>query len=181
MSTRKLNDVRQHFINGISRITHFWGFPKAMGAAYAAVYLSPVPMSLDSIVEAVGVTKGGLVGHLRALERLGVVEKEVRSGDRKDYYVASADFWGMVRRILREREKREFDRALRSVEEALKMLDSLSVKEDPAIVAFYRTRLGAMQGFFLALDRIVMTLLAMDSFRSDFLERIVGHTRRKDK
>ncbi len=40
--------ARENFINGISRIAHFWGFPKAMGAIYGAIYLSPTPFSLSA-------------------------------------------------------------------------------------------------------------------------------------
>ncbi|MGC4064176.1 MAG: hypothetical protein QM784_05945 [Polyangiaceae bacterium] len=178
-----LRQARQRFVNGISRIAHFWGFPKAMGAVYAAVYLSPEPLSLDGIVEAVGVTKGGLVAHLRSLERLGIVERQNRPGDRKDYYVASSDFRGIVRKILQEREKREFDRALSSVEEALAMLAEVTAtdKETATLVAFYRERLGAMQAFFKGLDRVVATVLAMDSFRRDFVERLLGKHKEKEK
>ena len=112
-------------MQALARIAHFWGFPKAMGAAYAAIYLSPEPLSLDTIVDQVGVTKGGLSPHLRMLERIGIVHREGQLGDRKDYYIPNTDFWGALRRLLQEREKREFDRALGSVGACLALLDEL--------------------------------------------------------
>ena len=45
------NSAHDHFIKGMSRISHFWGFPKAMGAIYGVIYLSPTPTSLDELVE----------------------------------------------------------------------------------------------------------------------------------
>jgi DNA-binding transcriptional regulator GbsR (MarR family) len=176
-------DTHHHFVQGISRIAHFWGFPKAMGAAYAAVYLSPEPLSLDEIVAAVGVTKGGLSGHLRMLERLGVVQRESRPGDRKDYYTADTDFWGVVRRILREREKREFDRALRSIDECVRRLDAAVVrtKEDAAAIGFYKERLATMKRFFDGLDRIVAALVAMDHFQDGVLAKWFGMRRTKKR
>ena len=62
-----LTAAREEFIQGMSRISHFWGFPKAMGAIYGAIYLSPAPLSLDEIVEQVGVTKGACIQMLLAL------------------------------------------------------------------------------------------------------------------
>jgi HTH-type transcriptional regulator, glycine betaine synthesis regulator len=174
-----MNDVetsmRKHFIRSLSRIARFWGFPKAMGAAYAAVYLSPEPISLDDIVDTVEVTKGGLSPHLRMLERLGIVRREGQLGDRKDYYVADTDFWGALRRILQEREKREFDRALHAVSECLTMLDSVPRERqgDPTL-AFYRERLSTMKRFFDGLDRIIATILAMESFREAALGKLFG-------
>jgi len=60
---QELDQARDQFIQGMSRITHFWGFPKAMGAMYGAIYLSPDPLSLDQIVTQVGVSKGAELTH----------------------------------------------------------------------------------------------------------------------
>ena len=115
----QLDEARQHFIQGLSRISHFWGFPKAMGAIFGAIYLSAQPLSLDEIVTQVGVTKGSVSTNVRMLERLNMVHKKVQLGDRKDYYTAETDFWKIVRSVLREREQSEFDLALRTVGESL--------------------------------------------------------------
>ncbi len=119
-----LQQSRDIFILGMSRISHFWGFPKAMGAIYGAVYLAPEPISLDELVELSNVTKGAVSTNVRSLERLGMVHRIVRIGERKDYYTAETDFWKVIRGILREREKSEFDRSLRSVDESLALLDA---------------------------------------------------------
>src|SRR5512135_1510264 len=107
-----LSKVRETFILGMSRISQFWGFPRAMGAIYGAIYLSPTPISLDELTEQAGVTKGAVSTNVRALERLGMVHQVVRIGERKDFYNAETDFWKIVKGILREREKSEFDHAL---------------------------------------------------------------------
>ena len=88
----------------MSRITHFWGFPKAMGAIYGAIYLSPQSVSLDELVELVGVSKGAVSTNVRLLERLGMVHRQVQVGDRKDYYLAETDFWKVARTLLKERD-----------------------------------------------------------------------------
>ena len=80
-----LKDTRQTFIENLSRISEFWGYPRAMGALYGALYLSPTPLSLDDLIPIVGVTKVAISTNVRALEQLGMVHKHVRSGDRKDH------------------------------------------------------------------------------------------------
>ena len=177
-----MTQVREMFMRGLGRVAEFWGFPKAMGAAYAAVYLSPVPLTLDDLVATVGVTKGALSIHMRGLERMGIVLREGRAGDRKDYYSADTDFWGVLRRILREREKKEFARALRSVAECLALLDKLPKKgADAPLVAFWRERLLIMQRFFDTLDRIVGSVLAMDRFQQAALDMLLGVSRKAGK
>ena len=84
--TSTLETSRDHFIEGVSRIARFWGFPKAMGAIYGAVYLSPDPLTLDDLVRQVGVSKGAVSTNVRTLQRLQMIHKRVKVGDRKDYY-----------------------------------------------------------------------------------------------
>ena len=173
--TPNIEDIQARFIQGVARIAAFWGFPKAMGAAYGAIYLSPKPLSLDDLVQIVGVTKGALSVHMTQLERLGLVHRDSRPGDRKDYFSSDSDFWGVVRGILREREQREFDRALRTVSECLALLDQAKrVGRGTAELTFYRDRIVAMQRFFQAVDRIVGAILAVEDFRVAALGRFLG-------
>ncbi len=171
-----LLQAREHFVQGLSRISQFWGFPKAMGAIYAVLYLSPDPLSLDEIVAQVSVTKGAVSTNIRALARLGMVHPHVRIGERKDYYRAETDFWKMVRGILKEREKTEFDQAIRTVDESLQMAQSAAPSPDEAALAgFYQQRLRSMQVFFNSLDNLVALILSLDELRLGALERFLGN------
>ena len=164
--------AREHFIQGVSRITNFWGFPKAMGAIFGAVYLSPDPVTLDEIVSQVGVSKGAVSTNIRNLERLGIVHKQLRIGDRKDYYSPETDFWKIVKGILREREKNEFDLAIRSVGESIRLLEQGDLEpEDTGTAAFYRERMESLKKFFDGLDNLVATFLAIDDLRSTVVRK----------
>jgi DNA-binding transcriptional regulator GbsR (MarR family) len=159
----RLDAAREHFTQAMSRIAHFWGFPQAMGALYAAIYLAPEPSSLDELVAEVGVSKGTVSTNVRALERLGMVHRHLRVGDRRDYYVAETDFWLIVRGILRQREQTEFDLALRMVGESLDMLSPAGAEDgETDRSAFLRERLSAMRGFFDAIDGLVASVVALD-------------------
>jgi DNA-binding transcriptional regulator GbsR (MarR family) len=177
-----LISARQHFIQGLSRISQFWGFPKAMGAIYGALYLSPQPLSLDDLVMQVGVTKGAVSTNVRSLERLGMVHPHVQLGERKDYYIAETDFWKIVKGLLKEREQNEFDRALRTVSESLEMLETSEMDVEQAeLKQFYQKRLSAMLSFFHSLDNLVATILALDELRLGALERLSGLVRDNGK
>ena len=142
MNEDALTEARDNFIGSMSRISHFWGFPRAMGAVYGAIYLSPEPLSLDEIVDQVGVTKGAVSTHVRALERLGMVHKRIQVGDRRDYYDAETDFWRVVKTVLREREQQEFDLALSSVNDSLALVEQArSTGEEAELALFYEERM----------------------------------------
>jgi len=175
-----IQQAKENFIQGLSRISHFWGFPKAMGAIYGALYLSPDPLSLDNIVDQVGVSKGAVSTNVRSLERLAMVHKHTRIGDRKDYYTAEIDFWKIIKSILREREKSEFDLALRTVDDSLELLSkggaSLEDSQQIDQAAFYKERMSEMQSFFHSLDNLVATFLALEEFRSGALDKLLRKT-----
>jgi len=171
----QLMAARENFIQGMSRISQFWGFPKAMGAIYAAIYLSPEPICLDDLVEHVNVTKGAVSTNVRALERLGMVRRHIQIGERKDYYLAETDFWKIVRDILRERQKTEFDQAIQSVDASLRMVQSAPAgSSEPELTSFYQQRLGNIKSFFNSFDNLVAMILALDDLRSSGLERLLG-------
>jgi HTH-type transcriptional regulator, glycine betaine synthesis regulator len=170
-----LEEAREHFIQGLSHISQFWGFPKAMGAIYAVLYLSAEPLSLDEIVAQVRVTKGAVSTNVRNLERLGMVHPHIVVGERKDYYAAEPDFWKIVRNVLNERGKSEFDQAIRAVGESRAMLAGADLDpEDAGRALFYQLRLQSMEAFFHTLDHLVTTVLAVDDLRSGTIERLLG-------
>lgn len=169
----ELDSAREHFIQGISRIAHFWGLPKAVGTIYGAIYLSPSPLTLDELVKQVSISKGAVSTNVRSLERLGMIHKQFKMGDRKDYYVAETDFWKIAKGILREREKNEFDLALRTVADSLKMVQKANIK--PSEVSdFYQERIKGMKKFFDSLDSIVATIIALDELRAGTIKKLFG-------
>jgi DNA-binding transcriptional regulator GbsR (MarR family) len=175
----QLDRAQETLIQGLSRISHFWGLPKGMGSIFGVLYLSAVPLSLDVLVEKSGLTKGAVSTNVRALERLGMVHLRLEMGDRKDYYTAETDFWKIARGILREREKSEFDQALRSVSESIAIVESVQAgpglePQDAQRAQFYQQRMKAMQTFFHALDNLVAAFLALDEFRLGALQKLLG-------
>jgi DNA-binding transcriptional regulator GbsR (MarR family) len=165
--------ARENFIQGLSRIANFWGLPKVMGAVYGVIYLSPSHITLDKLVEEVGISKGAASTNVRSLERLGMIHKQFKVGDRKDYYVAETDFWKIARGILREREKNEFDIALRTVSESLEEVQKVDLKSSE-LGGFYQQRIMEMKKFFDSLDNLVATIIALDELRSGAIKKLFG-------
>lgn len=170
--------ARDSFIQGISRITHFWGLPKAMGAIYGAIYLSPAPLTLDTLVEQVGISKGAVSTNVRNLERLGMIHKQFKLGDRKDYYVAETDFWNIAKGILKEREKNEFSLALRTVGDSLEIVKKAKVSPaETEVSKFYQERMHGMKSFFDSLDNLVAMVLALDELRVGSIKKLFGKSK----
>lgn len=167
-----LTGIKKDFTQGLSQISRFWGFPKGMGALFAALYLSPTPLSLDEIVQQTGLTKGAVSNEIRALARMGLVHRSTKLGDRKDYYEAETDLYAAVRSLLKERQNSEFDRALRSVKDTLEALEENWVEDEEW--QFVYERVKALQEFFDAIDSLASAVIRLERLGIRNVKKILG-------
>ena len=169
--------VRGALVEAMSRIASFWGAPGSLGAVYAVIFLSREPLPLGEVVGLAGVSKAAASLHGRTLERLGLVRRAPRVGDRRDYYEAETDLWKVARGILRERQNREFDRALDMVRGCLALLDD--PKAQGPELRWMKERLKALTSFFDALDHLVSAILSLDDLSTAVMKRLFAASRNK--
>jgi len=170
--SESITQIKQNFVEGLSQVSRFWGFPKGMGAIFAVLYLSPAPLPLDEIVVQTGLTKGAVSTEVRALARLGLVHRSSKLADRKDYYEAETDFYKSIRAILKERQNTEFERAVASVKETLEKLEAgTSSREERA---FLTERVRALQSFFDAIDSLARAVIKLEKLGFVNVEKILG-------
>ena len=167
-----LSQIKQDFVEGLSQISRFWGFPKGMGAIFAVLYLSPEPLPLDEIVAQTGLTKGAVSTEVRALARLGLVHRSSKLADRKDYYEAETDFYKSIRSILKERQNAEFDRAIATVKDTLARLEAGSSSAQER--AFLIERVQALQDFFDAIDSLARAVVKLESLGLSNVQKILS-------
>jgi DNA-binding transcriptional regulator GbsR (MarR family) len=168
-----LPELKQNFIQGLSQVSRFWGYPKGMGAIFGVLYLSPAPLSLDQLVQMTGLSKGAISTEVRTLVRMGLVHRSSKLADRRDYYEAELDFFKSIRAILLERRNSGLDGALRAVRGALDTLETGGVKGGAAEVEFVRDRIRALQDFFDAIDRLTNAVIKVDDPGLRLIDRIL--------
>ncbi|MBM3153017.1 MAG: hypothetical protein FJZ96_12590 [Chloroflexi bacterium] len=168
-----IESIKSNFIDGMSGMSQFWGFPRGMGALFAVLYIAPGPLSLDELVTRSGLTKGAVSANMRALARLGLVRPVARLADRKDYYEAETDFYKAIRAILKERRNSEFDRAVSTVNEALAELETGSGSGNEPERALLIERLRAMQNFFDAIDSLTAAVTRLDSLGMNTVQTVL--------
>jgi DNA-binding transcriptional regulator GbsR (MarR family) len=152
----------------MGRITSFWGFSKIMGQLYGLLYLSPKPLTLDEMAENLSISKGNVSINIRALERWNMVRQVWVKGDRKDFYEAETDFWKIVRGVLKEREKKEFDQALGSITGLRKRGEEIHKKAKSVESAFAVDRLKKLEDFISTMDQVVGIVLTLEDLKRNF-------------
>ncbi|HEX2911316.1 MAG TPA: hypothetical protein VH186_10940 [Chloroflexia bacterium] len=147
----QLEEVTKEFINNLGRVAAFFGFNRLMGQLYAVLFLSPEPLTLDNMVERLDSSKGNVSINIRALERWGLVRQIYKWADRKNYYEAEIDIWKAISGILQERERKESQQIMDSLNHSVEKLEHLSEKADVQsadIAHFYLERMEVLRRLF---------------------------------
>lgn len=165
----RIHELQHGIMETMGRITSFWGFSRIMGQLYGLLYLSPAPLTLDQMGEELEISKGNVSMNIRALERWNMVRQVWVKGDRKDYYEAETDFWKIMRGVMREREKKEFDQALGAIGSLRKKGEEIHKKGKSPETAFVLDRLKSLEDFISTMDQIVGMLLTLEDVKRNFL------------
>ena len=82
-----------------------WGFRKALGRVWTSLYLSSEPLTANDLAKELKMSAGAVSMTLGELKRWGVVQRALRPGERREFFEAETDFWKMISRVFRERER----------------------------------------------------------------------------
>ncbi|HYG53303.1 MAG TPA: MarR family transcriptional regulator [Flavobacteriales bacterium] len=108
-----LKEGRENFIQAWGTLGASWGINKAMAQIHALMLISAKSMSTEEIMEELSMSRGNTNMNVRTLIDWGLLYREHKVGDRKEYFYAEKDIWEVARRIARERRKRELEPVLR--------------------------------------------------------------------
>jgi HTH-type transcriptional regulator, glycine betaine synthesis regulator len=147
----QMDEISKDFINNLGRVADFFGFNRLMGQLYAVLFLSPEPLTLDDMVKKLESSKGNVSINIRALERWGLVRQIYKWADRKNYYEAEPDIWKAVSGILQERERKESQQIISSLNQSLEMLEQASKTasgQEALTAQFYLERMEALRRLF---------------------------------
>ncbi len=90
--TSQTEDIKQRLISTGGRMAQDLGLGRIAGQIVVYIYLSPDEKSLDEIGAQLGLSKASVSIAIRQLERLGMVVRVWKTGDRKNYYQTANNF-----------------------------------------------------------------------------------------
>ncbi len=113
----KYNEAKQKFIQAWGTLGSNWGINKAMAQIHALLLLTTEPLSAEEIMDELQMSRGNVNMNLRALMDWGIVKKEHRVGERKEFFSTGKDVWDLAKQVSRERRRREIEPILNVLEE----------------------------------------------------------------
>jgi DNA-binding transcriptional regulator GbsR (MarR family) len=117
-----LSPVEQEFVTLWRGMSSLWGISPTMAEVHGLLFITGGSMSMDDIMARLSISRGNVSMNLTKLLEWGLVRRVHRRSDRRDYYEALGDVWEMFTLVAAQRKRREIDpmlATLRQCEEKL--------------------------------------------------------------
>ena len=113
----EFKEAKNKFVQTWGALGSQWGINKTMAQIHAFLMVSNEPISMEDIMEELQISRGNASMNLRALMDWGIVYKEYKAGERREFFTAEKDLDELAVKIARERSKREIKPALKVLKE----------------------------------------------------------------
>src|SRR3954463_629709 len=154
---QQLTTAQDLFIRRWGEMGQTWGINRTMAEIHALLYITGRPLCTDDVMERLHISRGNSSMSLRALCDWGIVRRLHKRGERREYFESLGDVWEMFSLIAAERKRREMDPVLETIKQCQKMLDESSLgksaAKQPTVMAT-RDRLREMEEFVEVTNKI---------------------------
>lgn len=159
---------KDKFIQAWGALGTEWGINRTMAQIHALLMIAPNSLSAEEITKELKISVGNANMNIRSLMDWGLVYKELKAGERKEFFIAEKDMWKVVRQIIINRKKRE-------LEPMLKILEEISdIKEDSEEAVALMKAVHDIKMFSSKADSTLDMLIKADSnwFVGTFMKMI---------
>lgn len=112
---QRLQVVEEQFIELWNNMATLWGISPTMARMHGLLYISGEALSMDDIMDRLGISRGNVSMNLSKLVEWGLVRKVHKKGDRREYYESLSDVWEMFTLVASQRKRREIDPILNTL------------------------------------------------------------------
>jgi DNA-binding transcriptional regulator GbsR (MarR family) len=158
-------EAKNKFVQTWGALGSQWGINKTMAQIHALLMVSNKPISMEDIMEELQISRGNASMNLRALMDWGIVYKEYKAGERREFFTSEKDFDELAVKIAKERSKREIKPALKVLKEVSQV--KLNANEEEKHFTDQTTKL---YDFVLKADNM---LEKATEFKENWLGRLV--------
>src|SRR5947207_10383869 len=111
----RLEEVETQFVDLWRAMSALWGVSPTMAEIHGLLYITGQALSMDDIMARLEISRGNVSMNLTKLVEWGLVRRVHRRGDRRDYYESLSDVWEMFTLVAAQRKRREVDPILNTL------------------------------------------------------------------
>lgn len=146
----EFSQAKNKFIQTWGALGSQWGINKTMAQIHALLMVSPEALSMEDIMGELHISRGNASMNLRSLIDWGIIFKEYKPGERREYFVAESNIDELARKIAKERSKREIKPTLRVLEEVSSLEDVESTE-----AAHFKAKTAELYDFVYRADSML--------------------------
>jgi DNA-binding transcriptional regulator GbsR (MarR family) len=146
---QQLKAAQDLFIRRFGEMGQTWGINRTMAEIHAFLYITGMPLCTDDVMDRLNISRGNASMSLRALCDWGIIRRLHKRGERREYFESLSDVWEMFSIIAAERKRRELDPVIEALHQCRQMVDERAIgkvaKDHPVHIT--RARLNDMEEF----------------------------------
>src|SRR5258706_8364030 len=124
---QQLRTSQDLFIRRWGEMGATWGINRTMAEIHALLYITAQPLCTDDVMERLHISRGNASMSLRALCDWGIIRRLHKRGERREYFESLSGVWEMFSIIAPQRKRREMDPVLETIKQCQQMLDEAHV------------------------------------------------------
>ena len=146
----EFTEAKNKFVQTWGALGSQWGINKTMAQIHALLMVSNEPLSMEDIMEELQISRGNASMNIRALIDWGIVYKEFKHGERREFFTAEKDLDELAIKIAKERSKREIKPALKVLKEVSTDIDTKTTEGK-----YFAEQTEKLYEFVLKTDNII--------------------------
>src|SRR6266849_5927293 len=139
---QRLQDVEDQFVDLWDTMSSLWGISPTMARIHGVLCITGSALSMDDIMARLAISRGNVSMNLSKLIEWGLVHRVHKRGNRREFYESLNDVWEMFTLVANQRKRREIDPILNTLRRCRDELTPESIGgaalKDPAHKRFER-------------------------------------------
>lgn len=149
--------VEQRFVELWGDMSSWWGVSRTMAEIHGLLFITSTPHSAEDIQDSLGISRGNVSMNIRTLVEWGLVRRVRKRGDRRDYYESLTDVWEMFTVLASQRKRREIDPIVKTLKQCrtdLANVEQGGGKKETNPQGHHVQRVEELLGFLLTVEKV---------------------------
>lgn len=159
---QRLEQVEDEFVDLWNNMAGLWGISPTMARIHGLLYITAAALSMDDIMARLAISRGNVSMNLSKLVEWGLVKRVHKRGDRREYFESLGDVWEMFTLVASQRKRREIDPILNTLRRCCEELSPESLGASAAC--------DQPQQRFQRVNDLLKFLTLVDSLAQRFFE-----------
>ena len=173
-----LDRVEREFVDLWHSMASLWGITPTMAQIHGLLFVTGEVLSSDDLMARLEISRGNVSMSLTKLLEWGLVKRVHRRGDRREYYESLGDVWEMFALVAAQRKRREIDPMLSTLRKCVEQLapaemGAQALEEE---VRERRRRVGDLLAFLTLMDGLAQRFFEGHKGLRAALEMLSGKT-----